>query len=127
MIYCNYILFSSWKVKINQINSYFRIIASLTLWSLSRTLTFQKKFFFFFNGSLFKMMKNAFYFILKALFVLKIFNFLSWLFGHVKKKWLDSKEKVNFKIYDVTVWLTNNYKCPMPQDVKATRQWNLVT
>ena len=30
-------------------------------------------------------MKNAFYYILKALFVLKIFNFLSWLFGHVEK------------------------------------------
>ena len=31
------------------------------------------------------MMKNAFYFTLKALFVLKIFKFLSWLFGHVEK------------------------------------------
>ena len=35
-----------------------------------------------------KMMKNAFYFTSKALFVLKIFKFLSWLFGHVSK-WLD--------------------------------------
>ena len=33
--------------------------------------------------SLVKMMKNAFYFILKALFVLKIFKLLSRLFGHV--------------------------------------------
>ena len=32
-----------------------------------------------------KMMKNAFYFILKALFVLKIFKFLSRLFSHVGK------------------------------------------
>ena len=32
-----------------------------------------------------KMMKNAFYFILKALFVLKIFKFLWRLFGHVGK------------------------------------------
>ena len=32
-----------------------------------------------------KMMKNAFYFTLKALFVFKIFKFLSWLFGHVEK------------------------------------------
>ena len=32
-----------------------------------------------------KMMKNAFYFILKALFILKIFKFLSRLFGHVGK------------------------------------------
>ena len=30
-----------------------------------------------------KMMKNPFYFTLKALFVLKIFIILSWLFGHV--------------------------------------------
>ena len=30
-----------------------------------------------------KMMKNAFYFILKAIFILKIFKFLSQLFGHV--------------------------------------------
>ena len=32
-----------------------------------------------------KMMKNAFYFILKALFVLMIFRFLSQLFGHIGK------------------------------------------
>ena len=46
-------------------------------------------------------MKNGFYFILKGLFVLKIFNFLSWRFGHVEKlAWLESK--ANFKVYDVT-------------------------
>ena len=38
-----------------------------------------------------KMMKNAFYFILKALFFLQIFKFLSWLFGHVAKR-LDKKD-----------------------------------
>ena len=37
-----------------------------------------------------RMMKNTFYFILKALLVLKIFKFLSWLFGHVgKMAWLE--------------------------------------
>ena len=37
-------------------------------------------------------MENAFYFILKAFFVLKIFKFLSQLFGHVgKTAWLISK------------------------------------
>ena len=37
-----------------------------------------------------KLMKNAFYFISKALFVLKIFKFLSWLFGHVGRTvWLE--------------------------------------
>ena len=54
-----------------------------------------------------KMIKNAFYFLSKALFVLKIFKFLSWLFGHVWKR-LDKKNKINFKSYDVTAWLTNN-------------------
>ena len=48
----------------------------------------------------FKNMKNAFYFTLKALVVLKIFKFLSWLFGHVLKQ-LDYKDKVNLKFYDV--------------------------
>ena len=33
-----------------------------------------------------KMMKNAFCFTLKALFVLEIFRFLSRLFGHVEKR-----------------------------------------
>ena len=37
------------------------------------------------NESPLKMMKNAFYFTVKALFVLKIFKFLAWLFGHVEK------------------------------------------
>ena len=35
-----------------------------------------------------KMMKNVFYFTLKAITVLKIFKFLSWLFGYVEK-WLE--------------------------------------
>ena len=57
--------------------------------------------------SLLKMMKNAFYFTSKAVFVLKVFNFLSWLFGHVAKQ-LNWKDKVNVKFYDVTTLLTNN-------------------
>ena len=54
-----------------------------------------------------KMMKNAFYLTSKGLFILKIFKFLSSLFGHVAKR-LDKKDKVNFKFHDVTAWLTNN-------------------
>ena len=53
------------------------------------------------------MMKNALSFTSKALFVLKIFKFLSRLFGHVAKQ-LDWKDKVNCKIHDITAWLTNN-------------------
>ena len=44
-----------------------------------------KKMFYLLQWKPLKMMKNAFYFILKALFVLKIFRFLSWLFDHVEK------------------------------------------
>ena len=40
---------------------------------LKKLLTFQKSCFIFFNESLIKMMKNAFYFISKALFVLLTF------------------------------------------------------
>ena len=53
------------------------------------------------------MMKNAFYFTSKALFFVKTFKFLPCLFGYVAK-WLDAKDQVNFKFYDVTAWLTNN-------------------
>ena len=53
------------------------------------------------------MMKNAFYLTSNALFILNIFKFLSWLFGHVAKR-LDKKDEINFKFYDVTAWLTNN-------------------
>ena len=48
--------------------------------------SFKQNSFICFDESLLKMMKSAFYFILKALSVLKIFNFLSWLFGHAKKR-----------------------------------------
>ena len=53
-----------------------------------------------------KMMKNVFYFTAKALFILKIFKSLSWLFGHVSKR-VDKKDKINFKFKDVTAWLSS--------------------
>ena len=46
-------------------------------------------------------MRNAFYFTLEALFILKIVKFLSLLLGNIEKQ-LDYKDKVNFNIYDVT-------------------------
>ena len=51
------------------------------------------------------MLKKAFYFTLKALFFLKIFKFLSQLFGHAGKR-IDSKEKFNFIIYNIKTWLS---------------------
>ena len=51
----------------------------------------KKKIIICFNDSPSKMMKNAFYFILKALFILKILKFLSRLFVHVEKTvWLET-------------------------------------
>ena len=66
------------------------------------------------------MMKNAFYFNLKALTIVKITKFLSWLFDHVEKR-LDLRDKVNFKMYDITIWETNNYNAHVAQYFKKLR------
>ena len=72
-------------------------------------------------------MKNTFYFMLKNCFILKIFKFLFWLFGHVGnqlvkkakvKKAKVKKAKVKFKIYDVTDWETSNYNRHIVQYLK---------
>ena len=53
-------------------------------------ITPEKKYFIYLNESPLKMMKIAFHFTLNALFVLKIFKFLSWIFGHLEKTaWLE--------------------------------------
>ena len=66
------------------------------------------------------MMKNAFYFNLKALTVVKITKFLSWLFDHLEKR-LDLRDKVNFKMYDIKIWETNNYNAHVAQYLKKLR------
>ena len=58
------------------------------------------------------MMKNAFYFMLNALFILEIFTFF------LSRKTVDKKAIVNFKIYDVTDWTTNNYNTHVTQYFK---------
>ena len=45
----------------------------------------QRKLFIRFIESPLKIMKDAFYFILKAPLVLKILKYFSWLFGHLEK------------------------------------------
>ena len=77
----------------------------------------KKKVFYLFQQKPFKMMKNAFYFMLKALLLLKIFTFLFWLFVYVEKR-LDKKPRVNFKVYDVTDWITSNYNTRIVQYLK---------
>ena len=61
------------------------LLTKINLWRLHKAgpSPSEKNIFVCFNENPFKMMKIAFYFILKALFVLKIFKLLSWLFGHV--------------------------------------------
>ena len=61
----------------------------------------KKVYFICFNGRPLNMIKTASYFMLKAFFVLKIYNFFPRHFGHVGKR-PDKKTKVNFKIDDVT-------------------------
>ena len=69
------------------------------------------------------MMTYAFYFILKTLFALKIFEFLSCpeFFGHVGKR-LDKKAKVIFKIHDVTIWEKNNCNTNIAQYLTKQKQ-----
>ena len=59
-------------------------------------------------------MYETIYFTLKALFVFKIFKFLSWFFGHVRNQ-LDKVAKFNFKVYNVMNWGANNYNISIGQ------------
>ena len=60
-----------------------------------------------------KMMKS-----LKKLFPYsRYLNFCLNFFGHAEKQ-LDEKDKVNFKIYDVTIWEAENRKTHIPQYLK---------
>ena len=67
-------------------------------------------------------MKNAFCFILKALFVLKIFNFFCDDFLVMYEKWLDEKDKVNFEIHDGTSWFRNYCNKHIAQYLTNQRQ-----
>ena len=49
----------------------------------------------------------------EVLSVLEIFTFLSWIFCYEEKR-LDKKAMVNFKVYDVTELITNNYNKLLP-------------
>ena len=60
-------------------------------------------------------MENAFYSILSVLFVLKIFQLLSWLFGYIEKNTYALKDKVDFKICNDTTWLTYSYNAHIVQ------------
>ena len=63
-----------------------------------------------------KMMRNAFYFILKALFVF-VTTFWSY-----RKNDLIRKMRLTSKIYDVTDWFTNNCNTHIAQYLTTLRQ-----
>ena len=71
-----------------------------------------------------KMTRSAFYFTLKALFVLEIFQILFWVFGYVGIQH-DERAKVNFKIYYVSNWI-KTITIHMLPDISRT-QGNLTT
>ena len=78
-----------------------------------------KIYFIYFNENPLKLMKNAFYFILKTLVVVEIFNFVS-----RKKIGLIRKIRLNSKFTMSQTWLTNNYNtyCPISRELNATRK-----
>ena len=65
-------------------NNKVKISGSVEIFKVGLVL-FSKICFICFLKRILKMIKNAIYFILKALFVLKIFKFLSLLIRHVQK------------------------------------------
>ena len=79
--------------------------------------TSKKVIFVCSNESPSKMMKSAFYFMLKALFVLKHLSFCPDIFDHVEKRLL-KEAKFNFKMYDATGWTTNNCNTYIAQYLK---------
>ena len=87
------------------------------------------KVHFWASESPLKKMKNSFYFTLKALLVLKIYKFLSWLLCLWRKTaWLERSG------YFQNLWRHNLVNkqlqytyLPISQEVKTIRQWNLVS
>ena len=68
---------------------------------------------------------HVFYFILKALFNLNIFNVLYLLFVYEERR-LDQKVNVNTVIYNVTDWTTKSYntnivKCLKKKNIQAMK------
>ena len=101
-------------------NVMFLFIESTNLYKKIFFVTFLKGQFLTIESPL-KMVKNPFYFILKAPFFLEVFTFLSRFCGYIEKE-PDKKTIVNFKIYDVTDWTKSNYNTHIIQYLKTKRQ-----
>ena len=96
-------------------------IANILKVGLSPT---KKICFICFSESPLKMMKNAFYSTLKALFVFKVLNFCPEVLIK-QKKWLGQNDKVNFKIYGVKTQLRNHCNTHIVQYFTKLRQSEL--
>ena len=77
-----------------------------------------------------KMMKNTFCFVLKALFILKTYKFLSWLFVHVEKMKNGLMRKIRLVLKFMTSkpgWKTIATNIlPNISRSKRDQTWNLV-
>ena len=99
-----------------------RLNLSWKIINIFRALTFQKQLFDLLQWKPYKM-KNPFYFMVKALFVLKIFKLSSSLFADVENGLVRNMRLID----DVSTWLINNYSKHIFHKVKPTGQWNLVS
>ena len=89
-----YELFYALKLIFIGVSNSFRSIHFISI-SVKVGLSLSKiKFFICFNDSPSKTMKNAFYFILKVIFILKIFKFLSWHYWACRKNGLMRKKSL---------------------------------
>ena len=70
------------------------------------------------NESILKIMKNAFYFMLKAIFVLKIFKYFSFV-DHKKNSLVRKLRLIHLRVFNKQLQCTY---CPVSQEVKSTRQ-----
>ena len=73
-------------------------------------LPFKKVCFIYLNERPLKIMKNAFYFILKLFSFLRFLNFYPNFFDHEGKRPV-KRAKVSLKFNDVTTWLTKLLQC----------------
>ena len=82
-----------------------------------------------FKESPLKMMNNTCYFTLKVLSVLKIFKFLSWLFWSYRKSSLIRKTRLisTFWRHSLVKKQLQYTYCPISHEIKAVRQWHLVS
>ena len=68
-----------------------------------------------------KVIKYAFYFTSKALFVLKIFTLSSWIFSHVAKR-LDKKDKIKGIL--IQIWQSANNFVFIWNNMLKISHWN---